>query len=80
MSVALTVDTGGVRGGKIIKKRPVWWIAKEGQDDLRPMFEALERDRGQQTHGAAKGIASAAYRRRLAFSHNWDAAKKRRET
>lgn len=39
LSLALSVDTGSW-GGKILKSRPVLWIAGEGQDDLRPMFEA----------------------------------------
>src|SRR5262245_44497475 len=40
LSVALTVATQGVWAGKIIKPRPVAWVAGEGQDDLRPMYEA----------------------------------------
>jgi hypothetical protein len=39
LSIALSVDTGSW-GAKTIKPRPVLWIAGEGQDDLRPMFEA----------------------------------------
>jgi hypothetical protein len=40
MSLALTVDTGGLWNGRLIKPRPVLWVAGEGQDDMRPMFEA----------------------------------------
>lgn len=40
LSVALTVNTGSKWDGKLIKPRPVLWVAGEGQDDLRPMFEA----------------------------------------
>ena len=39
-SVGLTVATGGTWGGKIIKPRPLVWCAGEGQDDMRPMYEA----------------------------------------
>ena len=44
LSLALTVATGNVWAGKIIKRRPVVWIAGEGQDDLRPMYEAWVKD------------------------------------
>ena len=40
LSIALAVATGGFFGGRPIKRRPVYWIAGEGQDDLRPMYEA----------------------------------------
>jgi hypothetical protein len=39
-SVGLTVATGGKWDGKIIKPRPLVWCAGEGQDDMRPMYEA----------------------------------------
>ena len=39
LSIALSVETGKW-GEKVVKSRPVLWIAGEGQDDLRPMFEA----------------------------------------
>ena len=44
LSIALTVATGGSFGGRLIKRRPVIWIAGEGQDDLRPMYEAWMKD------------------------------------
>src|SRR5262249_2559267 len=40
LSLAITVATGSSWGGISIKQRPVVWIAGEGQDDLRPMYEA----------------------------------------
>jgi hypothetical protein len=40
LSISLTVATGGIWNGQIIKPRPVVWVAGEGQDDLRPMYEA----------------------------------------
>lgn len=40
LSVALTVATGAMWAGKVVRRRPVWWVAGEGQDDLRPMVEA----------------------------------------
>jgi hypothetical protein len=39
-SVGLTVATGGNWSGKIVKPRPLVWCAGEGQDDMRPMYEA----------------------------------------
>jgi hypothetical protein len=39
-SVGLTAATGGTWDGKIIKPRPLVWCAGEGQDDMRPMYEA----------------------------------------
>jgi AAA domain len=44
LSIALTVATGGFFGGRMIKRRPVVWIAGEGQDDLRSMYEAWIKD------------------------------------
>jgi AAA domain len=45
MSIALAVDLG-MWGDKLIQRRPVVWIAGEGQDDLKPMYQAIM----QQTH------------------------------
>jgi AAA domain len=39
-AIAMTVATGGTWAGKRIKPRPVLWIAAEGQDDLRGMYQA----------------------------------------
>jgi hypothetical protein len=39
MAIAMTVATGGMWGDKRIKQRPVFWVAGEGRDDLRPMYE-----------------------------------------
>ena len=39
-SIALSVGTGSPWAGTPIKARPVIWIAGEGQDDLRPMYQA----------------------------------------
>src|SRR6516164_3024332 len=44
LSIALTVATGGVWDGKVIKQRPVVWVAGEGQDDLRPIYEAWMKE------------------------------------
>jgi len=38
--VGLTVATGDKWDGKIIKPRPLVWLAGEGQEDMRPMYEA----------------------------------------
>jgi hypothetical protein len=44
LSLGLTVEAGGMWGGQIIKPRPLIWIAGEGQDDLRPIYEASTQE------------------------------------
>jgi hypothetical protein len=39
-SASWTVGIGGSWAGKVIKKRPVIWVAGEGQYDLSPMYQA----------------------------------------
>jgi hypothetical protein len=39
-SASWTVGIGGTWAGKVIKKRPVIWVAGEGQYDLSPMYQA----------------------------------------
>jgi hypothetical protein len=40
-SMALAIDAGAQWGGQSLDGRPMKWIAGEGRDDLRPIFEAL---------------------------------------
>jgi hypothetical protein len=50
LSLALTVATGGMWGDKQITQMPVFWVAGQGQEDLRAMYESwMEKfpDRGK---------------------------------
>ena len=61
LSVSLTVATGGMWAGKIVKPRPVIWVAGEGQDDLRPMYEAWIKEHSN-CPGPARLFSRRAYR------------------
>jgi hypothetical protein len=44
-AMALTVATGGIWGDDRTEQMPVFWIAAQGQEDLRAMYEAAMQKR-----------------------------------